>query len=145
MTRPHRVYVGTIGNGLWRSTDSGETFSRASEGMFVECHVRALAVHTHEPHILYLGSEQGLFRSRNAADHWDRVNSPLDGLQLWSILLLPHAPEVILAGTCPSRIFRSADAGRTWTESKASIMQECPRIMHTRVTTLTADPTDPQT
>ena len=47
---------------------------------------------------------------------------------------------MILAGTCPSRLCRSEDGGRTWTELAADIVQACPRIMHTRVTTLAADP-----
>src|SRR5881394_1094414 len=116
MTRTHRLYVGTIGEGLWRSSDGGETFVRACDGMFVECHVRALAVHPANDRILYLGTEQGLFRSDDGADNWVRVESPLNGLQIWSLLLLPSSPEVILAGTCPSRLFRSEDAGRTWSE-----------------------------
>ena len=36
MTIPHRLYVGTIGEGLWRSTDGGSKFVRACDGMFVE-------------------------------------------------------------------------------------------------------------
>ena len=44
MTRSHRLYVGTIGEGIFRSVDSGESFRRACDGMFVECDVRALAV-----------------------------------------------------------------------------------------------------
>jgi photosystem II stability/assembly factor-like uncharacterized protein len=113
--------------------------------MFVECHVRALALHPQEPRTLYLGSEQGLFRTSDGADHWTRVDSPLNGRQIWSVLLLPQAPEVIVAGTCPARLFRSGDGGLTWTEPTVHILQECPRIMHTRVTTLAADPTEPQT
>jgi photosystem II stability/assembly factor-like uncharacterized protein len=145
MTHPHRLYVGTIGEGLFRSTDGGESFTRACEGMFVECHVRALAVHPRDPRTLYLGSEQGLFRSTNGAGHWRRVESPLNGLQIWSVLLLPHNPDVILAGTCPSRLFRSEDGGRTWAEPAVTMEQACPRILHTRVTTLVADPTEPGT
>ena len=49
MRQSHRLYVGTIGEGLWRSRDGGETFVRAMDGMFVECHVRALAEHPREP------------------------------------------------------------------------------------------------
>jgi photosystem II stability/assembly factor-like uncharacterized protein len=145
MTLAHRLYVGTIGEGLFRSVDGGETFVRACDGMFVECHVRALTVHPREPRTLYLGSEQGLFRSTDGADNWKRVESPLNGLQIWSLLVLPHAPDVIFAGTCPSRLFRSADDGRTWTEPAVKILQECPRICWTRVTTLAADPVDPDT
>src|ERR1019366_1180039 len=121
MVNNHRLYVGTIGEGLWRSLDGGETFARASDGMFVECHTRALAVHPQDDRILYLGSEQGLFRSDNGADGWTRVESPLNGLQIWSILVLPATPEVILVGTCPSRIFRSGDGGRTWKEADVQI------------------------
>src|SRR6516162_7270281 len=145
MERAHRLYVGTIGEGLFRSTDGGKTFVRACDGMFVECDVRALAVDPRDPRTLYLGSELGLFRSRDGADHWMRVDGPLNGLQIWSLLLVPHAPDTILAGTCPSRLFLSRDAGRTWAEPAVRMLQECPRIMHTRVTTLAADPEDRET
>ncbi len=145
MTKPHRIYVGTIGEGLWRSTDGGETFTRASDGMFVECHVRALVVHPRQPRTLFLGSEQGLFRSDNGADRWDRVDSPLNGQQIWSIVVLPSNPDVILVGTCPPRLYRSDDGGKTWTEPAVRFVQECPRIMYNRVTALLADPTEPDT
>jgi hypothetical protein len=36
MTIPHRLYVGTIGEGRWRSTDGGDKFVSACDGMFVE-------------------------------------------------------------------------------------------------------------
>jgi photosystem II stability/assembly factor-like uncharacterized protein len=145
MPAAHRLYVGTIGEGLFRSTDGGGTFRRACDGTFVECHVRALAVHPQDPGILYMGSELGLFRSTDGAENWSRVESPVNGRQVWSVLLLAHDPDAILAGTCPSRLFRSADGGRTWTEPAVQILQDCPRIMHTRVTTLTADPDNPDT
>jgi photosystem II stability/assembly factor-like uncharacterized protein len=143
-TKPHRLYVGTIGEGLWRSLDGGATFKRTCDGMFVECHIRAIAVHPGNDNNLYLGTEQGLYRSDDGADNWRRVESPLNGLQIWSILLLPTAPEVILVGTCPSRIFRSPDGGRTWSEADVRIRPDCPRIIHTRVTSLCAHPTNPQ-
>jgi photosystem II stability/assembly factor-like uncharacterized protein len=145
MPRSHRVYVGTIGNGLWRSLDGGETFRRASDGMFVECHVRTLIVDARDPRTLYLGSESGLYRSSDGADNWERVESPLNDLQLWVLYQLPHRPEVLLAGACPSRLFLSRDGGRNWTEPAANIRLDCPRILHTRVTSFTSDPRDPET
>ena len=139
----HRVYVGCIGEGMFRSVDGGQTFRRACEGMFVECHVRALAVHPRDPATLYLGSENGLFVSTDAADNWTRLPAPLDGLHVWSIWVSPRRPERIVVGTCPSRLFHSDDAGRTWREGEAPIERQCPRIMHTRVTCVTGDPDDP--
>jgi photosystem II stability/assembly factor-like uncharacterized protein len=157
----HRIYVGTIGEGLWRSVDGGETFKRACDGMFVECHVRALVVHPDDDRVLYLGCELGLFRSEDGADSWNRIDSPASGQQVWSILFgtsPPHprplspggarggnGPGTLLVGVCPSRLYLSNDAGKTWTEPAARILQACPRILHTRVTTLLADPRNPQT
>ncbi|MCS7047607.1 MAG: hypothetical protein NZO58_14715 [Gemmataceae bacterium] len=141
----HRVFVGCIGEGIFRSLDGGQTFARAAEGMFVECYVRALAVHPFDHRLLYAGTEAGLFRSSNGGDDWQQVDSPINGQEVWSILIPPAQPEMILVGTRPSRIWRSDDAGRNWRPGIAAIRQECPRILYTRVTTLKADPDDPQT
>jgi photosystem II stability/assembly factor-like uncharacterized protein len=140
----HRVYIGTIGEGVWRSLDAGQTFTRAADGMFVECHVRALVVHPRNDRLLYLGSELGLFRSSNGADSWERVESPVNDRQVWSILIPPAEPETILVGTCPARVFRSRDAGKTWDDCQIEMRPDCPRILYTRVTTLAADPEDPR-
>jgi photosystem II stability/assembly factor-like uncharacterized protein len=142
MTQPHRLFVGTIGEGLFRSLDGGRTFRRACEGMFVECDVRALAVHPANPSVLYLGSEQGLFVSRDGADSWSRLEAPLVGLQVWSVWLAPDNPDRILVGTCPARVFRSEDGGRTWAEAQTRMTADCPRILHTRVTCLAGDPAE---
>jgi len=141
--RQHRIFVGTVGEGIFRSLDHGETFRRAAEGMFVECHVRALVVHPHDPKVLYLGSEKGVFVSTDAAEKWVRMDAPLDGLQVWSIWVGQQRPELLVVGTCPSRIFRSADGGQTWSEAQTQMLRDCPRIMHTRVTSLLGDPDNP--
>jgi len=139
----HRLFVGTIGEGMFRSEDGGETFRRACESMFVECHVRALAVHPRQPATLYLGSEMGLFVSNDGASNWTKLPAPLDGLQVWSLLLVPQEPDVIVVGTCPSRLFRSGDGGRTWSEAESRLVRECPRILWTRVTCIVGDPVEP--
>ena len=92
----HRLYVGTIGEGLFRSLDGGDSFRRACEGMFVECHVRALAVHPKEPATLLLGSELGLFISSDGAESWTKLPAPLDGLQVWSLWIVPPQPNVLI-------------------------------------------------
>ena len=136
----HRLYVGTIGEGMFRSLDGGETFRRACEGMFVECHVRALAVHPRQPSTLYLGSELGLFVSTDGADNWTKLPAPLDGFQVWSLWVVPQRPEVLIVGTCPSHLFRSEDGGRTWSEAAARLERECPRLLWTRVTCIVGNP-----
>src|SRR5262245_22408063 len=141
----HRLYVGTIGEGLWRSSDGGGTFVRACDGMFVECHVRALAVDPRDDRVLYLGNEHGVYRSGDGAQTWTRLDLPAAPLQVWSVLLAPADPDLVLVGACPARLFRSGDGGRVWTEPLARMQQGCPRIVHTRVTALCAHPENPET
>ena len=139
----HRLYVGTIGEGLFRSLDGGRAFRRACDGTFVECDVRALVVHPRRPEVLYMGSELGLFRSTDGADDWTQVAGPLVGSQVWSIHVPVSRPDTILVGTCPSALNRSDDGGETWAVAAATLETACPRIMHTRVTCIAADPDNP--
>jgi photosystem II stability/assembly factor-like uncharacterized protein len=137
---PHRLYVGTIGEGLFRSLDAGHSYRRACDGTFVECHVRALAVDPRQPSLIYMGTELGLFRSVDGADSWKRVEGPLADLQVWSVHIAPQRPDVILVGTRPSALYRSDDSGATWAVAAATVETACPRILHTRVTTIVTDP-----
>jgi photosystem II stability/assembly factor-like uncharacterized protein len=144
MIRPHHVYVGCIGQGVFRSTDSGDTFGRACDGMaFVECHVRALTAHPMRPQTLFVGSEQGLHRSDDGAGSWTKLSLPLAGIQVWSLWQSAAQPELMLTGTCPPRLFRSQDGGQSWTEPEYRMERDCARIQFNRVTTLAGDPTDP--
>lgn len=140
----HRVYVGTIGEGVFRSLDSGRTFARAMDGgVFVEGYVRALAVHPQDDRLIYMGGADGLYRSTNGADDWQRVESRLNGQEVWSICVSPMKPDTLLVGTRPSGIYRSLDGGLTWSECRSNIRRDCPRILYTRVTTIKADPDRP--
>jgi photosystem II stability/assembly factor-like uncharacterized protein len=139
MTR-HALFVATVGEGVFKSDDHGESFRRACDGMaFVECYVRALVVDPADPATLYLGNECGVWVSRDRAENWSCL-LPLDGASVWSLHVRGRR---IVAGTCPSRLFLSDDGGSTWSEANATMVRDCPRIRHTRVTCVTADPDDP--
>jgi photosystem II stability/assembly factor-like uncharacterized protein len=138
----HRIYVGAIGEGVFRSLDGGITFRRAADGIFVECDVRALVVHPGDDRTLYLGSQEGVFVSRDGADSWQQLHD-LGGSQVWSLLIHPADTGLILAGTRPAGVWRSADGGRTWSRTQAAMLADCPRIRHTRVTCLLALPDAP--
>src|SRR5262249_34088480 len=145
MAIPHALYIGTIGEGVWRSTDGGATFTREYGGLFVECHVRALAIHPRNQRTLFLGCELGLFCSHDAAGNWSRVESPINGLQVWSIAISRYDPNLMVVGTGPSGVFRTEASGKTWSEPAVKIVDECPRIGHARVTTVMFDPAEPDT
>lgn len=134
------LFVGTVGEGVWRSIDAGASWTRSSKGMFVECDVRALASDPRRPEVLYAGTNEGVYRTDNLGDDWKRLEGPLSGLVTWSLLVAPNQSDTLFAGTRPARLFRSTDAGGTWQETDARPAQECAGIIFNRVTTLRADP-----
>lgn len=136
------LFIGAIGEGIWRSTDGGATWQRSAKGMFVECDVRSLVVDADEPGVLYAGTNEGVWRTQNNGDDWTRLDGPMNEQVTWSLLRLPDAGDTLLAGTRPAGIYRSTDAGRTWRSTKAELARECPGIRFNRVTTLRADPID---
>lgn len=141
----HRLYVGAVGEGVFRSLDHGATFRRAADGLFVECDVRALVVHPHRPERLYLGSEDGVFASDDGASNWQALPAPIAaGLRVWAIHVCPSRPDRLVVGTCPPRLFVSQDAGQTWAQGQATLAEECPRIRFNRVTALACDPNNPE-
>lgn len=141
MTEPI-LFLGTIGEGVWRSTDGGANWSRASKGMFVECDVRSLLVDPRTPSVLYAGTNEGVYRTQNSGDDWSRLDGPMNELVTWSLLLIPQREGLLLAGTRPAGIYRSTDSGRTWRPTSADLARDCAGIRFNRVTTLRADPLD---
>ena len=73
-----KLYAGTIGQSVWRSTDNGDTWERASNGIFPEADVRAIAVNPSNPDVVYAGTESGVFRSENGGDAWHSLPKDQD-------------------------------------------------------------------
>ena len=119
------LYAGTIGQSVWRSTDNGDTWNRASNGLFPEADVRAIAVSPSNSDTVYAGTEKGIFRTNDAADSWHRLPSPMDELEVWAIAIDPRSSDTVYAGTCPSALFKSTDGGDNWEQLNADLAQEC--------------------
>ena len=59
MANTPTIYAGTVGQSVWRSQDGGDSWDRASEGMFPEAHIRALAASPDNSTTLFAGTEAG--------------------------------------------------------------------------------------
>lgn len=142
MTQSSTLCVGTVGTGVWRSTDSGETWRQVREGLWNESRIYSLAVHPDEPQIIYAGAEDGLYRSEDGGERFARVDSPLNTMQVWKIAIDPVDPQIMFAGTRPSALFRSRDGGARWQQLSVDLADECPAVRIPRVTALVVDPAD---
>jgi photosystem II stability/assembly factor-like uncharacterized protein len=139
------ILVGTVGQGIMRSPDGGETWHRQSigQGLHSDATVRTLAHHPRRPETVYAGTDQGLYLSDDAGAKWRVTDSQLSPFAVWSLAMDAVEPDLMFAGTgtpTPSRLFRSTDGGKNWEERPAKIADECPNVGIPRVTGIAIDP-----
>ena len=140
-----RVFVGTVGEGLYISDDGGATFKRpANNGLYIEGEVRALAAHPGNPSRIYAGTHAGVYRSDDAGDNWQRLDSAMNDMAVWALMVLPGEPDTVFAGTRPAGVYRSTDGGDTWHDAQLGARVDCPVIEFNRITTILPDPIAPR-
>jgi photosystem II stability/assembly factor-like uncharacterized protein len=149
MAKDFTICLGTVGAGVWYSPDSGERWKRSRINLPFhaqpgEIQIRALAVSPHNPHHIFAGSEVGLYRSEDKGASWELLESPMDGLQIWSVAVHPTDPDIIFAGTKPPGVFRSQDGGKRWERVSIDIAEQC-LAGAPKVTNIVFDPRDPRT
>ena len=145
MAANYSIMVGTTGAGLFHSADSGESWRRVGSPFPGESQVRALAVDPGNSSVVYAGAEKRhLPAAKIRGMTWSKLDSPMEGLKIWSIAVDPSNSGNIFVGTAPASLFRSRDGGQTWDSLEANIAQEC-AIGDPRVTALLVDPVDSNT
>lgn len=114
---PDAYLAGSFGDGLFRTTDGGNSWVAANDGI-PPLSWLAIALAAHPQGDILLGTNEGGFRSSDEGSSWEAMNLPTtDDNQsiideaVYSILAVDGS--VILAGT-QDGLFRSADNGESW-------------------------------
>jgi len=100
------------GGGVFRSADGGRTWKAA--GLAGQA-VRALALAASDPNVLVAGTLDGVYRSLDASQSWQRI-SPEHSEEMRnfdSLAIDPRNPQIVYAGTFHLP-WKTADGGRTW-------------------------------
>lgn len=108
---------------MFRTTDSGNTWSQINTGLSANFSVRALAIDPLTPSTIFVGGAGGglLFKSVNGGDSWVSSQSGLAGDFVLSLAIDPFAPNVMYAGLDPdinvqgSGLYKSTNGGGSWT------------------------------
>ena len=109
------LFAGTDGEGVFRSTDNGNSWTAASTGL-TNTPVQALAVLDTK---LFAGTHDGIFLSTNNGSSWILTGTALTGLMYTSVRAFAVSPNRtdsadILAGTGGGGVFLSTNNGISW-------------------------------
>ncbi|MBT4912658.1 MAG: sialidase [Gemmatimonadales bacterium] len=148
---PAIVWVGTgetsirsnvsLGNGVWKSTDAGETW--AHMGLEGTGRIGKVLIHPSDPDIVYVASlghshgpsaQRGVYRTMDGGATWELVLHVDENTGAYEMLFDPTNPRKIIAtmwqldlkqwgresGGPGSGMFMTRDAGDTWTRLEGS-------------------------
>ncbi len=142
---PETVYVGLgdpnitfypmIGDGVWRSTDGGQTWQHL--GLAETAIVTRIVVHPTDPQTLFVATmglpfernaHRGLYRSTDGGQTWQQVLFVSDQAGISDLEMDPFNPDILFASGWDrirnneesiiagpgARVWRSTDGGDTW-------------------------------
>jgi photosystem II stability/assembly factor-like uncharacterized protein len=127
-SNPQNIYVGGWsitgqGGGFFITRDGGESWSEPV-GLRGKS-IQALAIADANPKILVAGALDGLYRSRDAGNSWERITPTghPDLKNFESIAIDPHDPQIIYAGTWHLP-WKTTDGGKHWTSIKKGVIDD---------------------
>jgi len=108
------LYVGAWGTGVYKSMDGGSVWTLMSGSP-----VRPLKPLSAPEEVLYVGHSSGLAKFVRCTGAWTDITPPASaGVRFSSVTVDPSNPSIIMAASNNGHnnpIYRSTDAGATWT------------------------------
>jgi photosystem II stability/assembly factor-like uncharacterized protein len=110
---PRLIYGGIEQGGVLKSSDGGESWTLAKDGVHADVH--SLSLHPDDPKRLFAATGGGVYCSGDGGESWRRV---LGGYTR-AVLVHPTRPELVLAGPAErvgqgGQILLSSDGGGSW-------------------------------
>jgi photosystem II stability/assembly factor-like uncharacterized protein len=160
---PASVLVAMSTGGVYRTTDGGATWAPNNTGVkayflpdpypeFGQC-VHKVARHPERPDQLFLQNHHGVYRSDDAGATWQSIADGLPSDFGFAIVVHPHRPGVVYTFPLTAdghryppdfrcRVYRSEDAGASWTALSEGLPTEpfYPTVLRDAMGTDDADP-----
>jgi photosystem II stability/assembly factor-like uncharacterized protein len=118
---PNRIFAGTSFSGLIVTQDGGLTWSKVTAvNAFT---IWAIVIDQNNPDLIYVGSQDALFVSRDGGKNWSRRGGNLPQGTYRSIVINPNnSDEVFVASSLEGKdnpyqgggVYQSVDAGKNW-------------------------------
>lgn len=130
---PLIYYMGTVGGGVWKTEDAGQSWFNISDSYFKTSSVGAVAVSESDPNMVYVGMGEhaprgvmtshgdGVYKSTDAGKTWNKLGLDMTR-HIAGINIHPQNPDIVyvaaqgaLHGPSKERgVYKSTDGGKTW-------------------------------
>lgn len=129
--KPGLFYFGATGGGIWRSVDSGNSWTNISDGFFGGS-IGSVTVAESDPNVIFVGGGEctvrgnvsfgdGIWKSTDAGDHWKHMGLE-SSRHIPRIRIHPNDPNIVLAAVLGDLykdseergIYRTEDGGENW-------------------------------
>lgn len=130
--------------GLFRRSPGDGEWESKSRGLPRNVCARAFAVSPTDPRTIFVGTQDGPYRTTDAGEHWERPNFPDRNVDIYAITYHPTRTNVLYAGAAPVALYRSEDGGETWKRLPAAkAPSNCDMDFPVRIIRMAIDPTRP--
>ena len=106
--------AGRYRGGLFRLRPGAAAWEAVTGGLPADAEVRTIARHPKDPQTLFIGTQDGPYRSADGGETWQKPNFPDKGAVIWTVGVHPTRPEIVYAGAAPVALYRSEDGGDSW-------------------------------
>ena len=131
--QPYTFYFGSVGGGVWKTTDAGINWQNISDNYFNATSIGAISVAESDPNVIYVGTGEACVRGVMTS-HGDGVYKSTDAGKTWhhtglaktmhisAIRIHPANPDIVYVAAqgsayapTPDRgVYKSTDGGETW-------------------------------
>lgn len=104
--------TGSNGDGIFRSTDAGTTWTRIATSTQVGPRINSIAIHPTNPQIIHAAGTNGYFRTTNGGGTWGAIISA----NCSAMRLDPLNPSNVYVARRGNGIYKSTNSGGTFTK-----------------------------
>ncbi len=108
----HYCSVCFPGDGLFKSTDGGNTWVKVAPASVVGYYISRVIVMPNDTNVIFVAGDRGIVKSTDGGSTWINV---LSGDNVNDLVYRSDNTDIMFAATLYSGIYKSTDGGNTWT------------------------------